>query len=59
MLRVCSRRFILRTVPYTKSASVVKALFGGGVRSIEVTMETNSAKDIIAETVEAYGRGLD
>lgn len=46
---------ILRKVPYKKSAAIVKALVDGGVRFIEVTMETDRAEDIIAETVEAYG----
>jgi 2-dehydro-3-deoxyphosphogluconate aldolase/(4S)-4-hydroxy-2-oxoglutarate aldolase len=46
---------VLRNVPYKKSAAIVKALIDGGVTSIEVTMETDRAEDIITETIEAYG----
>lgn len=46
---------ILRKVPYEKSASIVKALIDGGVTSIEVTMESEKAAEIIAETIDAYG----
>ncbi|WP_046176286.1 bifunctional 4-hydroxy-2-oxoglutarate aldolase/2-dehydro-3-deoxy-phosphogluconate aldolase [Domibacillus indicus] len=46
---------ILRKVPYEKSAQIVKALIDGGVASIEVTMETERAEDIIAEAIDAYG----
>jgi 2-dehydro-3-deoxyphosphogluconate aldolase/(4S)-4-hydroxy-2-oxoglutarate aldolase len=46
---------ILRKVPYEKSASIVKALVDGGVCSIEVTMETDRAEDIIAEAASTYG----
>lgn len=46
---------ILRKVPYEKSAAIVKALIDGGVTSIEITMETERAEEIISETVEVYG----
>jgi len=46
---------ILRKVPYEKSAAIVSALIEGGVTSIEVTMESDRAEEIIAETVHAYG----
>lgn len=50
---------ILRKIPYEKSAQIVKALIDGGVTSIEVTMETDRAETIIAETLAAYeGRVL-
>lgn len=46
---------ILRKVPYEKSAAIVNALIEGGVTSIEVTMESDRAEEIIAETVHAHG----
>ena len=46
---------ILRKVPYEKSAAIVNALVEGGVTSVEVTMESDRAEEIIAETVHAYG----
>lgn len=46
---------ILRKVPYEKSAAIVNALIEGGVTSVEVTMESDRAEEIIAETVHAYG----
>lgn len=49
---------ILRKVPYDKSAQIVKALVAGGVTSVEITMETDRAEDMIAETVEQYGSEL-
>jgi len=46
---------ILRKVPYENSAAIVRALVEGGVRAIEVTMETNRAEEIICEAVNLYG----
>lgn len=49
---------ILRKVPYEKSAAIVNALIEGGVTSIEVTMESDRAEEIIAETVSVYGNRI-
>ncbi|MEM1502584.1 bifunctional 4-hydroxy-2-oxoglutarate aldolase/2-dehydro-3-deoxy-phosphogluconate aldolase [Domibacillus sp. 8LH] len=46
---------ILRKVPYDKSAAIVKALVDGGVTSIEVTMESDRAEEIIAEAIQTHG----
>ncbi|WP_050180312.1 bifunctional 4-hydroxy-2-oxoglutarate aldolase/2-dehydro-3-deoxy-phosphogluconate aldolase [Domibacillus robiginosus] len=46
---------ILRKVPYEKSASIVQALIDGGVTSIEVTMESDRAEEIIAESIQSHG----
>lgn len=49
---------VLRKVPYEKSQSIIKALYDGGIRAVEITMETVGAVNIIQETLEAYSTDL-
>ena len=49
---------VLRKVPYEKSQSIIKALYDGGIRAVEITMESEGAESIIKETLEAYSTDL-
>lgn len=49
---------VLRKVPYEKSQSIIKALYDGGIRAVEITMESEGAESIIQETLEAYSADL-
>lgn len=46
---------VLRKVPYEKSKEIVQALYNGGIRVIEVTMESDRAELIIKEALEVFG----
>lgn len=46
---------VLRKVPYEKSKDIVKALYDGGIRVIEITMESDRAELIIREAIEIFG----
>ncbi|WP_033542537.1 bifunctional 4-hydroxy-2-oxoglutarate aldolase/2-dehydro-3-deoxy-phosphogluconate aldolase [Planococcus sp. CAU13] len=46
---------VLRKVPYEKSFEIVQALYDGGIRVIEVTMESDRADLIIREALEVFG----
>lgn len=49
---------VLRKVPYEKCQSIIKALYDGGIRAVEITMESEGAESIIQETLEAYSADL-
>lgn len=49
---------VLRKVPYEKSKEIVRALYNGGVRAIEVTMESDRAELIIQEAIEEFGEKM-
>ena len=49
---------VLRKVPYEKSQSIIKALYDGGIRAVEITMESVGAESIIQETLEAFPEDL-
>lgn len=46
---------VLRKVPYEKSREIVQALYDGGIRVIEITMESDRAELIIREVIEIFG----
>ncbi|KOF10277.1 hypothetical protein AC739_11095 [Planococcus glaciei] len=49
---------VLRKIPYEKSKDIVQALFDGGIRAIEITMESDRAELIIQETVAEFGEKM-
>ncbi|WP_203333656.1 bifunctional 4-hydroxy-2-oxoglutarate aldolase/2-dehydro-3-deoxy-phosphogluconate aldolase [Planococcus beigongshangi] len=49
---------VLRKVPQEKSAEIVKALYDGGIRAVEITMESEGAEEIIRESVKSYGEKI-
>lgn len=49
---------VLRKIPYPKSAHIIGALHAGGIRAVEITMETDRAEDIIKETINCYGEEM-
>ncbi len=46
---------VLRKIPYEKSQEIIQALYNGGIRAIEVTMESDRAELIIQESLGAFG----
>ncbi|WP_336045730.1 bifunctional 4-hydroxy-2-oxoglutarate aldolase/2-dehydro-3-deoxy-phosphogluconate aldolase [Solibacillus ferritrahens] len=46
---------VLRKIPYETSQSLIEALILGGVKAIEVTMDTKNATEIIKETRQNFG----
>ncbi|MER2262931.1 MAG: bifunctional 4-hydroxy-2-oxoglutarate aldolase/2-dehydro-3-deoxy-phosphogluconate aldolase [Psychrobacillus sp.] len=58
-LKDCPIIPVLRKIPYEKSASIIQALYDGGIRAVEITMDTENAEDMIREAVETFsGRML-
>ncbi|PSL40186.1 2-keto-3-deoxy-phosphogluconate aldolase [Planomicrobium soli] len=49
---------VLRKIPYEKSEEIVQALFDGGIRAVEITMESVGAESMIRETFEKYGEKM-
>lgn len=49
---------VLRKIPYEKSQSIIKSLYDGGIRAVEITMESEGAASIIQETLEAFPTDL-
>jgi len=49
---------VLRKIPYAESASIIDALYAGGIKAVEITMDTEQAEQIILETVERYADKL-
>ncbi|WP_342507693.1 bifunctional 4-hydroxy-2-oxoglutarate aldolase/2-dehydro-3-deoxy-phosphogluconate aldolase [Sporosarcina sp. FSL K6-2383] len=49
---------VLRKIPYEKSQSIIQALYDGGIRAVEVTMESEGAVSIIEETLELFPKDL-
>ena len=46
---------VLRKIRFDDSSYIVKALIKGGVRTVEITMETERATEIIRKTVDEFG----
>ncbi len=46
---------VLRKIRFEDSEFIVKALLDGGVRTVEITMETERASEIIRKTVNEFG----
>ena len=46
---------VLRKISYEDAPSIILALLDGGIRSVEITMETERAEEIIRESVEMFG----
>lgn len=46
---------VLRKIRFDESSFIVKALIEGGVRTVEITMETERATEIIRKTVDEFG----
>lgn len=46
---------VLRKIRFDDSSFIVKALIEGGVRTVEITMETERATEIIRKTVDEFG----
>lgn len=53
-IRNCPIIPVLRKIPYEESASIIDALYKGGINAVEITMDTTKAESIIRETVERY-----
>lgn len=49
---------VLRGIPFEKSEYIINALVEGGIRSIEITMDTNRAADIISAAHTKYGSDI-
>ena len=49
---------VLRGIPFEKSDYIINALVEGGIRSIEITMDTNRAADIISAARTKYGSDI-
>lgn len=49
---------VLRKIPYEKSDYIINALLEGGIRSIEITMDTERAADIINAAHTKYGSDI-
>lgn len=49
---------VLRKIPYEKSDYIINALLEGGIRSIEITMDTERAADIINATRTKYSSDI-
>jgi len=49
---------VLRKIPYEKSDYIINALIEGGIRSIEITMDTERATDIIHAARTKYGSDI-
>ena len=49
---------VLRKIPYEKSDYIINALIEGGIRSIEITMDTERATDIIQAARTKYGTDI-
>lgn len=49
---------VLRQIPYETSGQIIKALFDGGIRAVEVTMDTINAAEIIREARNDYSNQL-
>lgn len=49
---------VLRKIPYEKSDYIINALIEGGIRSIEITMDTERAADIIRAARTKYGSDI-
>ena len=49
---------VLRGIPFEKSDYIINALVEGGIRSIEITMDTNRAADIISAAHTKYGSDI-
>ena len=46
---------VLRKIRFDDSSFIVNALIEGGVRTVEITMETERASEIIRKTVDEFG----
>lgn len=46
---------VLRKIRFDDSSFIVKALIEGGIRTVEITMETERASEIIRKTVDEFG----
>ena len=46
---------VLRKIRFEDSEFIVKALLDGGIRTVEITMETERASEIIRKTVDEFG----
>ncbi|MEK4425763.1 bifunctional 4-hydroxy-2-oxoglutarate aldolase/2-dehydro-3-deoxy-phosphogluconate aldolase [Solibacillus sp. FSL K6-1523] len=46
---------VLRKVPYEKSEEVIRALIDGGIRAIEITLDTVKAIEMIQQAKEQFG----
>lgn len=53
-IKSCTIIPVLRKIPYQESSSIVDALYKGGIKAIEITMETQHAEEIIRETLARY-----
>lgn len=57
-LKDCPIIPVLRKILYEKSASVIQALYDGGIRAVEITMDSENAEAMIRETVDSFSGKL-
>lgn len=53
-LKDCPIIPVLRKISYEKSAGVIQALYDGGIRAVEITMDSDNAEAMIRETVDRF-----
>ena len=46
---------VLRKIPYDKSEAIIHSMIAGGIKVIEITMDTVNAVEIMKETKARYG----
>src|SRR5690606_29679977 len=46
---------VLRKIPYENSQSLIEALVLGGIKAVEITLDTEKAAEIIKETRQNFG----
>ncbi|WP_342567633.1 bifunctional 4-hydroxy-2-oxoglutarate aldolase/2-dehydro-3-deoxy-phosphogluconate aldolase [Psychrobacillus sp. FSL K6-4046] len=57
-LKDCPIIPVLRKIPYEKSAGIIQALYEGGIRAVEITMDSENAEAMIREALDRFSGKL-
>lgn len=57
-LKDCPIIPVLRKIPYEKSAGIIQALYDGGIRAVEITMDSENAEAMIREALDRFSGKL-
>ncbi|MER2007245.1 MAG: bifunctional 4-hydroxy-2-oxoglutarate aldolase/2-dehydro-3-deoxy-phosphogluconate aldolase [Psychrobacillus sp.] len=57
-LKGCPIIPVLRKIPYEKSAGIIQALYDGGIRAVEITMDSENAEAMIREALDRFSGKL-
>ena len=57
-LKDCPIIPVLRKIPYEKSAGIIQALYDGGIRAVEITMDSKNAEAMIREALDCFSGKL-